>query len=80
MEWTIFDHNYHSPEMKVSYFEASQRMSCNLFTHLAWLITEASPKVCDDGLSIPNNMTKLSTLPMISAERLQAFQHQNASK
>ena len=37
MEWTMLN-----PEMKVSYFEASQRMSCNMSTHLAWLITDAS--------------------------------------
>ena len=76
----MFDHTYHSPEMKVSYFEASQRMSCNLSTHLAWLITDASPEVADDGLLIPNNMNKFSTLPMITAERLQVFQHQSTSK
>ena len=76
----MFDHTYHNPEMKVSYFEASQRMSCNLITQMAWLITDASAEVGDHGLSIPNNMNKFSTLPTISAERLQAFQHESTSK
>ena len=69
-----------NPEMKVSYFEASPIMRCNMFTHLAWLITDASPEVGDDGLSIINNTNKLSTLPTVSAERLQAFQQQSTSK
>ena len=55
--------------MKVSYVEASHRMSCNIFTHMAWLITDDYPEVGDDGLSIPNNMNKLSTLPTMSAHR-----------
>ena len=70
----------HSPEMKVSYVEASHRMSCNIFTHIAWLITDDYSEVGDDGLSIPNNMNKLSTLPTMSAERLRALQHQSKSK
>ena len=41
-------HTDHCHEMKVSYFEASQ--SCNLFTHLGWLITDASPEVGKHGL------------------------------
>ena len=68
------------PEMKVSYFETSQRMSCNMSTHLAWLIRDASPEVGDDGLSISNNTNKLSALPTVSAEWLQALQHQSTSK
>ena len=35
-------------EMEVSYNEASQRVSCNLYNHLAWLITDASPEVGED--------------------------------
>ena len=65
--------------MKVSYVEASHRMSCNIFTHMAWLITDDYPEVGDDGLSIPNKMNKLSTLPTMSAEWLRAFQHQSTS-
>ena len=38
-----------SLQMEVSYFEASQRVSCNLYNHLAWLITNASPEVSEDG-------------------------------
>ena len=55
-------------------------MSCNLFTHLAWLIPDAHTEVGDDGRSIPNNMTTFSTLPTVSAERLEAFPHQITSK
>ena len=76
----MLNHTDHSPEMKVSYVEASHRMSCNIFTHMAWLITDDYPEVGDDGLSIPNNMNKLSTLPMMFAEWLRAFQHQSTSK
>ena len=66
----MLNHTYQCPEMKVSYVEASHRMSCNIFTHMAWLITDASPEVGDDGRSIPNNMTKFSILPMMSSKRL----------
>ena len=79
MEWPILNHTDHSPEMKLSYVDASHRMSCNTFTHMAWLITDAYPKVGDDGLSIANNMNKLSTLPTMSAEWLRAFAHQSTS-
>ena len=61
----------HNPEMKVSHFGASHGMSCNIFTHLAWLITDAYLEVGNDGLLIPNNKNKLSTLPTMS------FQHQS---
>ena len=76
----MLNHTDHSPEMKASYVEASHRISCNIFTHMAWLITDDYPEVGDDGLSIPNNMNKLSTLPRMSAEWLRAFQHQSTSK
>ena len=76
----VLNNTYQRPEMKVSYVEVSQRMSCNMFTHMAWLITDASPEVCGDGQSIPNNMNKFSILPMMSSKRLQALQHQNTSK
>ena len=46
----MFTHTDHSHDMKVSYVEASQSVSCNLFTHLAWLITDASPEVGERGL------------------------------
>ena len=73
----MLNHTGHSPEMKVPYVEASHRMGCNIFTHMAWLIRDDYPEVGDDGLSIPNNMNKLSTLPTMSAEWLRAFQHQS---
>ena len=76
----MLNHTDHSLEMKVSYVEASHRMSCNIFTHMAWLITDDYPEVCDDGLPIPNNMNKFSNLPTMSAEWLRAFQHQSTSK
>ena len=76
----MLNHTDHGPEMKVSYVEASHRMRCNIFTHMVWLITDAYPEVGDDGLSIPNSMNTLSTLPTISAEWLQAFQHQSMTK
>ena len=50
MEWTMSTHTDHTHEMKVSFFVASQSVSCNLFTHLAWLITDASPEVGEHGL------------------------------
>ena len=31
----MLNHIDHSPEMKVSYVDASHRMSCNIFTHVA---------------------------------------------
>ena len=80
MKWTMLNHTDQSPKMKVSYVEASHRMGCNIFTHMEWLITDDYPEVGDDGLSIPNNMNKLSTLPTMSAEWLRAFQHQSTSK
>ena len=40
----MFVHTDHSHDMKVSYIEASQSVSCNLFTHLAWLITEVGER------------------------------------
>ena len=43
-------HTDHTHEMKVSFFVASQSVSCNLFTHLAWLITDASSEVGEQGL------------------------------
>ena len=46
-----------------------------MFTHLAWLIPDAYPDVGDDGLSNPNNMNTFSTLPTMSAERLEAYPH-----
>ena len=61
-----------------SYF--TQWMSCNLFTHLAWVIPDAYPEVGDDGLSIPNNVNTFSTLSTMSAERLVAFPPQITSK
>ena len=76
----MLNHTDHRTEMKVSYAEASHIISCNTFTHMAWLITDDYPEVGDDGLSFPNNMNKLSTLPTISAEWLRAFQHQSTSK
>ena len=80
MELAMLNQTDHSPDMKVSYFEVPHRMSCSLFTHMAWLIPDAYPEVGDDGLSIPNNMNTFSTMPAMSAERLQPFQHQNTSK
>ena len=50
-------------------------MSCNLFTHLAWLIPDTYPEVGEDGLSIPNNINTFSTMPTMSAERLEANSH-----
>ena len=47
---------------------------------MADVIPDAYPDVGDDGLSIPNNMNTFSTLPMISAERLEAFPHRSSSK
>ena len=69
----MLNHTDHSPETKVSYVEASHIMSCNIFTHMAKLITDDYPEVGDDGLSIPNLMNKLSTFPTMSAEWLRAF-------
>ncbi|KAJ8379034.1 hypothetical protein AAFF_G00232030 [Aldrovandia affinis] len=40
---------YPSMQLEISYLEASRRVSCNLYNHLAWLITDASPEVGDDG-------------------------------
>ena len=76
----MLNHTDHSPDMNVSYVEASPRMSCSTFNHMAWLIPDAYPEVGDDGLSIPNNINKLSTLPTMSAEWLLAFQHRSTSK
>ena len=76
----MLNHTYHSPEMKVSHVEASQRISCNMFIHMACLITDASPEVGDDGRSIPNNMNKFSILPMMSSKLLQAVQHKSTSE
>ncbi|KAJ8403226.1 hypothetical protein AAFF_G00354430 [Aldrovandia affinis] len=39
---------YPSMQLEISYLEASRRVSCNLYNHLAWLITDASPEVGDD--------------------------------
>ena len=47
---------------------------------MADVIPDAYPDVCDDGLSIPNNMNIFSTLPTISAEWLGAFPYQSSSK
>ena len=38
-----------SLNLDISYLEASQRVSCTLYNHLAWLITDASPEVGEDG-------------------------------
>ena len=76
----MLNHTDHSPDMKVSYVEASHRMGGNIITHVAYLITYDYPGVGDDGLSIPNNVNKLSTLPTMSAEWLRAFQHQSTSQ
>ena len=38
-----------SLNLEISYLEASQRVSCTLYNHLAWLITDASPEVGEDG-------------------------------
>ena len=43
---------------------------------MADVIPDAYPDVGDDGLSIPNNMNTFTTLPTISAERLEALPHQ----
>ncbi|KAJ8378402.1 hypothetical protein AAFF_G00242900 [Aldrovandia affinis] len=40
---------YPTMQLEISYLEASQRVNCNLYNHLAWLITDASPEVGDDG-------------------------------
>ncbi|KAJ8385346.1 hypothetical protein AAFF_G00189670 [Aldrovandia affinis] len=40
---------YPSMQLEISYLEASRRVSCNLYNHLAWLITDASPEVGDAG-------------------------------
>ncbi|KAJ8417259.1 hypothetical protein AAFF_G00284860 [Aldrovandia affinis] len=40
---------YPSMQLEISYLEASRRVSCNLYNHLAWLITDAFPEVGDDG-------------------------------
>ena len=37
------------PQMEISYLEASRRVSCNLYNHLAWLMTDASPEVGENG-------------------------------
>ena len=58
----MLNHTDHNPEMNVAYVEALHRMSCNTFTHMAWLITDAYPKMGDDGLSFPNNMNKVINL------------------
>ena len=38
-----------SLHLEISYLEASRRVSCNLYNHLAWLITDASPELGEDG-------------------------------
>uniref|UniRef100_UPI00358FC7DF uncharacterized protein n=1 Tax=Myxine glutinosa TaxID=7769 RepID=UPI00358FC7DF len=38
-----------SLQLEISYLEVSRRVSCNLYNHLAWLITDASPEVGEDG-------------------------------
>ena len=38
-----------SLQLEISYLGASRRVSCNLYNHLAWLITDASTEVDEDG-------------------------------
>ena len=78
----MFTHTDHCHGMKVSYFEASQRVSCNRVTHLGWLITDASQRWVSIAwcMSIPSNKNKFSTLTTMFAERLPIFQLQSTSK
>lgn len=38
-----------SLQLEISYLEASRRVSSNLYNHLAWMITDASPELGEDG-------------------------------
>lgn len=38
-----------SLQLEISYLEVSRRLSCNLYNHMAWLVTDASPEVSEDG-------------------------------
>ena len=38
-----------SLQLEISYLEASQVVSSNLYNHLAWMITDASPELGEDG-------------------------------
>ena len=38
-----------SLQLEISYLEASRRVNCNLYNHLAWMTTDASPEVGEDG-------------------------------
>lgn len=43
------ENQYLSQHLEISYPEASQRVGVNLYNHLAWLLTDASPEVGEDG-------------------------------
>lgn len=38
-----------SLQLEISYLEASRRVSSNLYNHMAWMITDASPELGEDG-------------------------------
>lgn len=38
-----------SLQLEISYLEASQRVSSNLYNHLAWMISDESPEIGEDG-------------------------------
>ena len=38
-----------SLQLEITYLEASRRVSSNLYNHLAWMITDASPELGEHG-------------------------------
>ena len=38
-----------SVQLEIAYLEASRRVSSNLYNHLAWMITDASPELGEHG-------------------------------